>query len=99
MPVLPALAAALLAAAPPVPLDLGGAPLPLGLSVEVRSARPARAPDLADPPLDQDGPLPLAWSTAADGALTGRAVTADLLAEVRLAPAPGGARRLEVTLR
>jgi hypothetical protein len=99
LPVLPALLALLAAAAPSsVPLVLGGAPLPLALSLEVRAGPPARDAGV-DPPLDLDGPVALAWAAGEDGTLTGRAETAALLAEVRLSPAPGGARRLEVRIR
>ncbi len=98
MPVLPALAALLAAAAPTVPLLLGGAPLPLTLEVEVKAGPPSR-PGGLEPPLDVDGQVPLSWAAGPDGALTARGLGPALLAEVRLDPAPGGARRLEVVLR
>lgn len=99
MPVLPALAALLLAAAPTVPLVLGGEPLALTVSLEVRAAPAHRGADPEAAPLVLDGPLALAWVAGPDGTLTGRAVNDVLLAEVRLIPAPGGARRLAVSLR
>jgi hypothetical protein len=98
LPVLPALAA-LLAAASPVPLVLGGAALPLAVTLEVRAGPPGQGEAADAAPPSVDGPLPLAWSSGGDGTLTGRCTTADLLAEVRLSPAPGGARRVEATLR
>jgi hypothetical protein len=102
LPVLPALAALLAAALPvplAVPLTLGGAPLPLEVALELRAAPRGRGGDLEEAPLGVDGDVALAWSAEADGALVGRAERPELLAEVRLTPAPGGARRLSVALR
>jgi hypothetical protein len=97
---LPALAALIAAAAAPtVPLLLGGEPLRLAVTLEVRAATALRGAAPEEAPLDLLGPLPLAWVAEPDGALTGRAVSDALLAEVRLSPAPGGARRLSVSLR
>jgi hypothetical protein len=102
LPLIAALASVLVAAAP-VPLQLGQVELPISIALDVRAA-PQDEPGAArreagPPPRAVDGALPLAWHTEPDGALVGRAVTDLLLAEVSLAPAPGGARRIEVALR
>ncbi len=110
-PALAALAFLVAQGAAPAPapfdLDLGGASLRLTVGLEVRAA-----PGAGHGPTEGDGPgaprpaaqavdlaLPLTWRTAADGALLGEARAPLLDAEVRLAPAGGGARRVEVRLR
>jgi hypothetical protein len=101
---LAALAALLLSAAPrPILVRLGEADLPLHIELEVRAGapdgpEPSRA-SAEEPSGMGGGPLPLAWRSGPDGALVASAVTPALLAEVRLEPAPGGARRIEVVLR
>jgi len=94
VPLLPVLAAgAALAALGPGALGAGAIDLPLGedgvpveLALEVRTSAHA-------------GPAPLAWHTRADGALEGRAATAEWEATVELAPVPGGASALDVQVR
>jgi hypothetical protein len=74
-------------AAPALELPLGRAVLPLQVAVEVTTeGRGTAAP-------------PLSWRTRADGALEGNARAAEWEATVRLAPAAGGARAVEVFLR
>lgn len=83
-----ALGAALAAgpAAPvPLPVPLGSAPLPLEVGLTVRLAGGGAG-----------GAVPLGWQTRADGALAGRGAGAAFDAEVVLAPAPGGAREVQV---
>ncbi|MBK9516724.1 MAG: hypothetical protein IPO09_05070 [Anaeromyxobacter sp.] len=105
---LPPLLALLVAAAPATfALDLGGPVLRLAVGLEVRAAPgAAHGPDRAGPegpggagPAAADLALPLTWRTEPDGALVGLAQAPALDAEVRLAPRPGGARRLSVRLR
>jgi len=89
----------LLAAAPqPIPLALGEQVLPVRLSLELRAGEPASRAGEAGA-IWQDGPLPLAWWTGPDGEPRAEASLPAVDAVLRIEPAPGGARRLEVELR
>lgn len=81
------LAAAALAGALPVEVPLGHRVVPVDVRLAVRTtAQGASSP-------------PLAWRTLADGTLEGRARGPEYEATVRLSPAPGGARSLQIVLR
>jgi hypothetical protein len=84
----PALAClvALAAAAIPVDVPLGERVVPVDVAVELRTTDGGATP-------------PLAWRTRADGALEGRARALACDIALVLAPAPGGARTLDVELR
>ncbi|HEX9243520.1 MAG TPA: hypothetical protein VF875_13845, partial [Anaeromyxobacter sp.] len=82
----PACLALALAAAPAFRIPLGAGELPAELALELRTGAGASSP-------------PLAWRSKVDGSLEGTAHTGEVEAEVRLVPAPGGARTLEVALR
>lgn len=78
--------AAAVAAAAPLELPLGGAPLPLEIALEVRTAREAAA-------------VPLAWRLRVDGAIEGSGAGPGLEATVALVPLPGDARAIEARVR
>jgi hypothetical protein len=82
----PACLALAIAAAPALRIPLGDGELPADVALELRTGAGASAP-------------PLAWRSMADGVLEGTAETREVLAAVRLVPAPGGARSVEVALR
>jgi hypothetical protein len=77
----------LLATVPPVDVPLGGGHVAFRISVEVHPA--GGAPEAP----------PLSWRTRADGSLAGVARGSGWDAEVRLAPAEGGARVLAAEIR
>lgn len=79
--------AALALGASRLEVPLGDGTVALEVSLEVRtSERGASSPALA-------------WRTAPDGALEGRGGTGEYRATVRLEPAPGGARTIDVAIR
>jgi hypothetical protein len=83
---LPPLLPLLAFAAAPAALPLGGGLPPLEVTVELR----------AD---GRDGWPPLAWSSEPGGALRASGEWGPVEVALRLSPAPGGARRLDASLR
>lgn len=80
------LALAGLPAAEPVPVPLGAGNLPLEAALEVQAA-------------GRSVHQRLDWETSGDGTLSARARTPEWEARVELAPQPGGARSLSVSVR